>query len=283
MKFTVGSDVEFFVYNPEGKLVPSQGLLGDDEHGTKHNPLKFDGFTLQRDNVAIEFATPICRNKREFVSAIRDGIKLIMRTIPAGYTIKAVPSVVFTPDQLEHPEAMEFGCDPDFNAWKKGRVNPKPFSLNSGLRTGGLHIHVGHPSLGEKDAKIRMIQYMDLLLGNLSILLDRSPASAVRKELYGKSGAYRPTPYGCEYRTLSNFWASHPKLVELAYDLTERALMFTNLYPHSKHRNPEKGINENNPLLAVNSFNGWMYACAARWIKRAASIKLTTFEKDWRI
>ncbi len=185
MKFTVGSDVEFFVYNPEGKLVPSQGLLGDDEHGTKHNPLKFDGFTLQRDNVAIEFATPICRNKREFVSAIRDGIKLIMRTIPAGYTIKAVPSVVFTPDQLEHPEAMEFGCDPDFNAWKKGRVNPKPFSLNSGLRTGGLHIHVGHPSLGEKDAKIRMIQYMDLLLGNLSILLDRSPASAVRKELYG--------------------------------------------------------------------------------------------------
>ena len=123
MKFTVGSDVEFFVYNPEGKLVPSQGLLGDDEHGTKHNPLKFDGFTLQRDNVAIEFATPICRNKKEFVSAIRDGIKLIMRTIPAGYTIKAVPSVVFTPDQLEHPEAMEFGCDPDFNAWKKGRVN----------------------------------------------------------------------------------------------------------------------------------------------------------------
>ena len=126
-----------------------------------------------------------------------------------------------------------------------------------------------------------MIQYMDLLLGNLSILLDRSPASAVRKELYGKSGAYRPTPYGCEYRTLSNFWASHPKLVSLAYDLTERALYWVNFKHDKKFYNPQEGINNNNPLKSTASFLSTIGA--GFWIKRAASIKLTTLEKDWRI
>lgn len=286
MKFTIGSDIEFFVYDREGGLAPSQGLIGDDEKGTKHNPITDGGFTFQRDNVAVEFATPVCHSRKEYVQAIRKGILKLHAMIPEGYSLKAIPSAVFEKEQLEHPEAMEFGCDPDFNAWKKGRVNPKPYSDNVCLRTAGFHIHVGHKDLNTKEMKEKFIRNMDRLLGVFSILVDRSPESAMRKELYGKAGAFRPTPYGCEYRTLSSFWASHPKYVEIAYNLTKVALISTiyeDEYTDQTQKNFESKIeniiNTNNLLKSI-SFSE--YFSLFPWVNRASSIKTTTLLNDWR-
>ena len=278
MKFTIGSDIEFFVYNREGQLVPSQGLIGDNEKGTKHNPIKDMRFTFQRDNVALEFATPICHSKKEYVQAIREGIMKLHAMIPEGYSLKAVPSAIFQKEQLEHPEAMEFGCDPDFNAWRKGRVNPKPYSDNMCLRTAGFHIHVGHKELHTKEMKEKMIRNMDRLLGVFSILVDRSPESALRKELYGKAGAFRPTPYGCEYRTLSSFWASHPKYTEIAFDLTRGALANT-LADFELVVFPEKIINSNHLLDAIRFLEITNFSPE---IKKASRIKTTTLLNDWR-
>jgi hypothetical protein len=47
------------------------------------------------------------------------------------------------------------------------------------------------------------VRYMDLYLAVPSILMDDG---IERKQLYGKKGAFRPKPYGTEYRVLSNFW-----------------------------------------------------------------------------
>jgi hypothetical protein len=55
-------------------------------------------------------------------------------------------------------------------------------------------------------------------------MMDTSPESLARKELYGKAGAYRPTKYGVEYRVMSNYFASSPKFVKIIYDLTKDAL-----------------------------------------------------------
>ena len=46
----------------------------------------------------------------------------------------------------------------------------------------------------------------------------------MRKKLYGKAGAYRPKPYGLEYRSLSNFWVFDDKLIRWVWRNTERAL-----------------------------------------------------------
>jgi len=54
-----------------------------------------------------------------------------------------------------------------------------------------------------------------LHLGIPSVHLD---TDTLRKSLYGKAGAFRPTSYGLEYRVLSNFWLKSEELTKWAYN-----------------------------------------------------------------
>ena len=224
-KFTIGSDVEFFAHNGK-KFISAIPFIGDDVDGTKHNPIVFaDESTLQRDNVAAEFATAVAKNRSEFVHVMKVAMGHMVTALAGhGLTVKAIPSVSFCKEQLNHWEAMEFGCDPDFNAWENGAVNCKPCAVNKSLRTAALHVHVGSPLLRSKKNKQRFIRLMDCVHGITSTMMDTSPASLARKELYGKAGAYRPTKYGVEYRVLSNYFASSPRFIKIIYDLTKDAL-----------------------------------------------------------
>jgi hypothetical protein len=66
---------------------------------------------------------------------------------------------------------------------------------------------------------------MDLFLGVPSTVMDKG---TLRRQLYGKAGSFRQKPYGCEYRTLSNFWIFNPDLIKWVYDQTEKAISFVN-------------------------------------------------------
>jgi len=44
---------------------------------------------------------------------------------------------------------------------------------------------------------------MDVYVGLKCVALDNQP---IRRTKYGHAGRYRPTDYGIEWRTLSNFW-----------------------------------------------------------------------------
>jgi len=59
---------------------------------------------------------------------------------------------------------------------------------------------------------------MDLYLGVPSVLMDKGE---LRKQLYGKAGAYRMKPYGVEYRTLSNFWIFSDTTIGWVWDNTD--------------------------------------------------------------
>jgi hypothetical protein len=134
----------------------------------------------------------------------------------------------FAKEELTHPKALVFGCEPDYNAWSR-KENQKPQSTDENLRTCGGHIHVG-----TKVDMLKGIQNMDLFLGVPSVLLDDSPSSIARRELYGKAGAMRPKPYGFEYRVLSNYWMFHDKLVRWVYDQTYIAMYHESKIKHSK-------------------------------------------------
>jgi hypothetical protein len=47
---------------------------------------------------------------------------------------------------------------------------------------------------------------------------------ATRRQLYGKAGAFRPKPYGMEYRVLSNRWLDSEPLMRWVYNTLQTAM-----------------------------------------------------------
>lgn len=213
----LGCDPELFLFSTDAdEFVSSIDLIG----GSKDVPMDIgEGCSVQEDNVAVEFNTPPCASADEFVKAINYNLEYLKtKAANMGLSLKLVPSAEFSKRELMDPRAQVFGCDPDFDAWKNGAQNPRPKAADKMLRSAGGHIHV------ETDLdKIAVVKAMDLMVGAQMIEFDTDNR---RRELYGKRGAYRPKPYGVEYRTASNAWITDEKYIRWVWDQTEKALAF---------------------------------------------------------
>ena len=217
---SIGTDIEVFALDKDNIHRSLCGKIG----GTKDKPKQLKdmkkGFCVQEDNVALEYNVP-ATNTLEGWLDVNKSMQAKVKDILAelGYTISPNCSVTFDDEELTHPNALVFGCEPDYNAWTRTE-NPRPFTDNLNLRTAGGHIHVGtNADIAES------VKQMDLYLGIPSILLDDTDSSRERRKLYGKSGALRPKPYGFEYRTLSNFWTYTDDLLKWAFVNTKRAIL----------------------------------------------------------
>lgn len=212
--FTIGADPELFLLKNK-KPYSAIGLIG----GTKDEPKQLGtkkGFSIQEDNVSMEFNIPACHDHEAFIQSI-EFVLTTMKKKLKNFEFSEESALVFPEDQLRHPQAQEFGCEPDFNAWTK-EMNPRPKAADATLRSAGGHVHVG-----TKEDPIEVIRAMDLFVGVPSVKLDKG---ILRRQLYGKAGAFRPKPYGCEYRTLSNFWIFSKERIKWVYDQTAKALSF---------------------------------------------------------
>ena len=210
----IGADPELFLTR-KGKLVSCIGLVP----GNKWHPVQVDylpqGFTLQQDNVTLEFGIPPAGSREDFVKHIQT-IKLAGRKYLKGLSYSTESAVIMPDEEMQTAEAHIFGCEPDFNAWT-GKENKKPSPPHKNLRSAGGHVHV-ETTL----PKEQVIRAMDLFLGVPSVIMDAT--GGPRRQLYGAHGAYRPKPYGVEYRTLSNFWIFSPKYMKWVWDETANAL-----------------------------------------------------------
>lgn len=219
---TIGTDMEIFAKDAKGIHRSLCGKIG----GTKEQPLQLEnmqaGFCVQEDNVSLEFNIPPCDTRTMFIESINFMMEHNRKLLKQyGLVISHDSSAIFEKEELLHPNALVFGCEPDYNAWTQ-QENPKPFAENLQLRTAGGHVHVG------TDVDIvHATKCMDLYLGIPSIILDDTDSSRQRRELYGKAGALRPKPYGFEYRTLSNFWTFNPELISWVYNQTKLAMYHT--------------------------------------------------------
>ena len=210
----LGQDIEVLLQNEEGKFISAIGYINADKWHPMQIPDMAPGFTLQEDNVALEYGMPPAASMAEWDASIKAVMDKSKEYLP-GLSFSKVSCTVFPKDQLRHPAALRFGCEPDFNAWT-GKTNPPPAPSNPFMRSAGGHIHI--ETTEDPEAVIRA---MDLFLGVPSVLMDDGE---LRKELYGKAGAHRKKSYGVEYRTLSNFWAHEQPLREWVWRNTERAL-----------------------------------------------------------
>lgn len=226
MSVTLGSDPEFFFRDQRtGAAVPVIGLLG----GSKGNALPIpglgtEGFGMQEDNVMAEYNVPATGQPRDFAANITSGLENICNFVrtkePNLEADVGQCARMFTTDQLNHPQAETFGCSQDYNAYDQGRALPaaNPQDLVDGdgaWRFAGGHVHIGFETPAPDFVAA---SFADVFLGLPSVVLDKQ---GKRRELYGSAGRYRPTPYGIEYRTLSNFWIWD---TQLARQIGERAL-----------------------------------------------------------
>lgn len=205
--FTFGCDPELFIKDQEGRYVSAEGLIP----GTKEEPYPVDGGAVQVDGMAAEFNINPSSTFDEFNDNIVKVIRGLRTFLPKGYTLDAVPAVVFDQDVWDRTpdQAKVLGCTPDYNAWT-GECNPPPEDLeNPRLRTASGHIHIGwtdDESMADMDHINNcrdLVKQLDWYLGGWSLRKDPDPT---RRRLYGKAGACRYKPYGVEYRVLSNFW-----------------------------------------------------------------------------
>lgn len=222
---TIGADPEFFIYSElEEKFIPSIGLIG----GNKNYPtmITSEGHAIQEDNVMVEYCVPPACTSEEFIKNINFVKEYINETIlqKLGYVPKYIASARFDLDDLDHRQAREFGCMPDYNAWLEGKCNVFAKPADSSLRTAGGHIHIGYDN-PDAQTTIDIIKAMDLVLGLQSLILD---TDTERRVMYGKAGAFRFKPYGGEYRVLSTFWTANDDLIKWAFDNTHTAIKMVN-------------------------------------------------------
>ena len=215
-----GADPELFLVNGKGIPVTSIGQIG----GTKDDPRSLgNGYALQEDNVTAEFNIPPAENAKQFQASIQYVLEFLRQELaPRDLHLSIVPTLDFTEEDLMHPQAMQLGCDPDYNAWT-GKENPRPKAPKS-LRSSGGHLHIGYDNPSD-ETSISIVKAHDLFCGVASVLYDPDTR---RRQLYGKAGAHRIKGYGVECRTFSNFWISTPELITWMYEQSEKSIDFIN-------------------------------------------------------
>lgn len=224
-EFKIGADPEFFVKR-YGKLVSAYNLIP----GTKDTPYKVPKGAVQVDGMALEFNINPANSYSQFESNMSTVLESIVGMVP-GYEIFVEPVADFGADYInsQPKEARELGCSPDFNAYTK-EANPRP-NGDMPFRTASGHIHIGWTdepidvnNLGHLEACRALTKSLDVWLGLPSLAWDKDER---RRSLYGAAGAFRPKPYGMEYRVLSNKWIDNPLYRKVVYYNTIEAIKST--------------------------------------------------------
>lgn len=219
MQVLVGADPEVFV-RAGGKFVSAHNMIA----GSKHEPFPVQNGAVQVDGMALEFNITPASTPHDFVYNINTVRRQLERMIPKDHVLSISAAADFDPEYMaKQPEdAKKLGCEPDFNAYSR-QINPSP-EQHPTMRVAGGHVHLGwgedfEPfSISHFDACCTVVKQLDFWLGLPSIILDHDTK---RKQMYGKAGAFRPKPYGVEYRTLSNFWIENDDLIGLVFNNTK--------------------------------------------------------------
>ena len=221
MNILIGADPELFVKRA-GEFISGFNLIP----GTKDKPHRVENGAVQVDGMALEFNIDPAATEDDFLNNINSVVAQMAQMVP-DCELEAVPVVEFGADYIKAQphEAQELGCDPDFNAYHGGANHPPDVDMP--IRTGAGHVHIGWgEDFDVKDydhlsSCHNVIQQLDVALGLPSLFMDRCDE---RRKMYGKAGAFRPKPYGCEYRVLSNFWTKNPDTIRWVFSQTKKAL-----------------------------------------------------------
>lgn len=263
-RLTYGADPELFIRVRGFGTVPICGLIG----GSKSKPLDVSGFGLQEDNVMAEYTVPVSYSSSDMIVYSDEGRATLLRWLTnkhnMPYDIVKDHAQNMSHDMLERagPGAREFGCSPDFDAYKQGepyrRISPEVLMNPTGQwRFAGGHIHIGYKELHPNVPAWVVAMFMDATVGLHLVQYDRQPQ---RRQWYGQAGRHRPTPYGVEYRVPSNRWLYQGEtrtMLQRGLSYFERLMYMGDadllrLYETLPWREVQQAINMEDAMLASN-------------------------------
>jgi hypothetical protein len=229
-KVTVGSDPEMFALHKDTKIVvpafiflPDRNQkLGDSKETV---PLYWDGFQAEwkypKGFTCLEVLR--CETRRM--------LQFFWKLAEKADAIPSLRNVVNVPLKMMEnlpPQFVDLGCTPSLNAYGRDPLqvgNPRKLLT----RWAGGHIHIGYR---EKIDYVETVKVMDALLGLWAVGAAQKFDDPERRKYYGLAGEFRnPTYgsylstvyYGLEYRTLSNFWLSHPVIQMAVFEIARQA------------------------------------------------------------
>ncbi len=260
----MGSDPEFMLVDTNGRLKSAIGVV----KGTKEERIDLGGGNkLFYDNVLAEVNIRPGDSADVFVHNVQNCLKNLTKAV-YPYRLSLQASATYPSDECKHPDALKFGCEPEFCAYEMNMIQA-PECLTT-FRSAGGHIHLGYnenkwPLMAPNEddgglarawGKVWVVRMMDLFMGIPSLWLDQDPTSPARRKLYGKAGTHRPKDeYGVEYRATSNFWLRSPNLVRLVYGISEFVVNFVAKGKHKELWSDEFTAASYNVLDLQNAIN----------------------------
>jgi len=240
----VGADPELFLLNGE-QYHSAHGVIP----GTKEEPHAVANGAVQVDGLALEFNIEPAENENDWCNNLNVVMSEMRKMVPDNLHFAIEPCAYFTEEHInaQPPEALVLGCDPDYNAYTM-QQNMVPDLENPNMRTAAGHVHIGFADVDDPYTEEHMqdcaaiVKQLDYFLALPAIKLE----SAERRALYGKAGAFRPKPYGVEYRVLSNFWLQSNELSRRVFRAVTSAMYYLE-QGHvlaNKFECPEEAINE---------------------------------------
>lgn len=209
---TLGADPEFILL-ADGEPVPAWRVLG-------RRAFSLDGIRVFADGALVEAQIPPQTTANGFVDTMLAAKEAVRRATGLEISQSHVARVQPPPEELRP------AVRPEFDAYRDGaeaKMSPPPWEMAGG------HLHLG---LSTELPLPWLARLCDLYVGIPARPWDRQP---IRRRWFGAPGRYRPTPYGMEYRSLSNHWA-----MSEAGMLMVAECAFTAMHVAETHsRNPE--------------------------------------------
>lgn len=263
---TIGGDPEIFFSRSEKiigaeRVVPAEGLT------LPINPVG----KIVLDGVQAEVNTAVysCRQSLAYAIGVAFGA-LKTRLDEKHQDVRTIFRTLVEVDREELDQLSEkariLGCSPSRNFYNsEATIEVDPFTYRK--RSAGGHVHMGFnwqrtsiyvgeqwtPSgiihLDQDMDRQMLVPICDILMGLPSILIDRDPDAAERRQVYGRAGEYRLPPHGLEYRTLSNYWLHSYPIMSLVMGLAKIAVRvwYTGQVIEAAHRTGVKLLKTDNP------------------------------------
>lgn len=216
LPITIGADPEVAVISvKEQRYVSAYNMI----EGTKLKPEPVGCGQILVDGTMLEYGIEPCSTAQQFEERNKTMLDVLSNRIGSDYKLDISSSVIFDKIYFDHRSEAEkeLGCAPDFNAWSGGSMNPSPklHNLYVHTRVCGGHIHIGWTQNADVTSASHLwdcrtvVKALDCYVYPYLHLIE---PNGVRKNLYGKLGAFRPKSYGVEWRVPSNQWLKDANL-----------------------------------------------------------------------